>query len=112
MTMSTMFNPGTQASGAIATGSAKEPTSVEHRRLAEVCRQFEAVFLEEILKGLRKTVPKDDGCAAGGASDSASDLRLGMADQQMALHLAESGGIGLARMLYEQLVKQMEHERG
>jgi len=111
MTTSTTFNSGSPVGGVVPTGSAKEPTSVERRRLAEVCRQFEAVFLEEILKGLRKTVPKDDGCAAGGASDSASDLRLGMADQQMALHLAGSGGIGLARMLYEQLVKQMEHER-
>ena len=60
--------------------------------------QFEALFVQQMMKSMRDAVPKSDLIQ----SDHLETYQS-MADQQMALNLSQQGGIGLARMLVEQM---------
>ncbi len=101
MPQSAMSRPADPAVGAAApTGTGR---SNERQRLQEVCAEFEAFFLREILKGLKTTASPTGILASGSAG---ADIQAGIADDQFALWLANSGGMGLGKVLYESLVKQ------
>lgn len=82
------------------------PTAVGNRandensgRLREACSEFEALFINLLLKELRATVGKS-GLMDGGRAE---EVYTGMMDTEMARDLAAKGGIGLAAILYRQL---------
>lgn len=60
---------------------------------AAAAEQFEALFLGQLLKGLRKTVPVSD------EASTAREIYHEMHDEMLATHLARHGGIGLAAMI-------------
>lgn len=66
--------------------------------LEAVASQFEALFLQSMLKSMREAVPQ------GGLFDSQRMQGYReMHDQQLALDMAQQGGVGLAESLVEQL---------
>ncbi len=67
--------------------------------LREVASQFEALFLQTMLKNMREASLGDD---IMGGSDQ-HDMYQGMMDQQLALEMASGKGVGLAEMLVRQL---------
>lgn len=67
--------------------------------LREVAGQFEALFLQTMLKSMRDASPEDP---LFGDSDSL-DMYQGMLDQQLALEMAGGRGIGLADVLVRQM---------
>jgi flagellar protein FlgJ len=75
-----------------------EANAAPNKALEEVASQFEALFLQQMMKSMRDAVPKGDLMN----SDHMETFQS-MADQQMSLSLSREGGIGLARMLVEQL---------
>lgn len=63
-----------------------------------VAQQFEALFIQQLLKGMRNAKLSE------GLMDSdAGDFYLDMYDKQIALNMAQGRGIGLADMLVQQL---------
>ena len=67
--------------------------------LDQVSRQFEALFLQMMLKGMRAT-----GLSDGGLMDSRqSDFYREMYDKQIAMDMAQTRGIGLADVIKRQL---------
>ena len=64
----------------------------------EVASQFEALFIQQMMKSMRDAVPKSDLL-----SSDHLDTYQAMADQQLSVNLAQQGGIGLARVLVEQM---------
>lgn len=70
--------------------------------LMNACKQFEAYFIEQVYKGMMKTIPQ---------SEETSNYTSSMMDfykDQMVQTMAEetsnhNGGLGLAQMLYEQM---------
>jgi len=75
-----------------------EATKNPNVAVEEVAAQFESLFLQQMLKTMRDATVKSDLMN----SDS-TDTYQSMADQQLALQLSEQGGIGLARMMVEQM---------
>lgn len=80
--------------------------------LMEVCKEFEAYFVEQMFEAMQKMVPENDeendGSIAGGMSSGSSymDYFGDMLTQEYAASASESNGgqgIGLAQMLYEQM---------
>ena len=71
----------------------------------EVAQQFEALFIQMMLKSMRDAV--EDGGLFG--SDQL-DTYEQMSDQQLALDMASKGGIGLAEALVAQLSRQQSAE--
>ena len=76
-------------------------TGSKSRAVAEVARQFESIFVNMMLKTMREATrslnPNDE------FSSDQSRFYEDMSDQQLALHLSEHGGIGLAHILQRQL---------
>ena len=66
----------------------------------EVAQQFEALFIQMMLKSMRDAVEE------GGLFDSHQlETYEQMADQQLALNMAADGGIGLAEAMITQLAR-------
>lgn len=72
-------------------------------RLTKVSRDFESIFLAYLLKTMRDTVPKSDFLGHSRESEIFGSMR----DEELAKNLAQSGGIGLSRLLVEQLKKTL-----
>ena len=75
-----------------------EASASPNKALEEVASQFEALFIQQMMKSMRDAIPQGDLMGSEHV-----DTYQAMADQQMSLNLAEEGGIGLARMLVEQM---------
>lgn len=67
--------------------------------LKAAAQQFETLFLQQVLKSMRDTVPQDDML-----SSDQSRFYTGLLDQQLAQNMATSGkGIGFAKLIEQQL---------
>lgn len=66
--------------------------------LEKVATQFEALFMQMMLKSMRESVPQD-----GMFDGEATRTYMGMLDQQLATSLAGKSGLGLADVLVKQL---------
>lgn len=75
-----------------------EATKNPNAALEDVAAQFESIFLQQMLKSMRDATVKSELF-----DSSQMDTYQSMADQQLAVSLAENGGIGLARMMVEQM---------
>lgn len=71
----------------------------ESRNLSEVCRDFEAIFLQYLIREMRASVPKDD-LFDGGFQE---EVFMSLFDESLAKELAKRGGIGIGDMLVKQL---------
>ena len=79
------------ALGALAGNSA--PT------LREATQQFESLFITQLMKAMRGTVPESKLMGSG----NGQQLFREMLDQELAGRVAQSGGLGIGEMLYQQL---------
>ena len=75
-----------------------EATANPNAAIEEVAAQFESLFLQQMLKSMRDATVKSDLF-----DSNQTETYQSMADQQLALQLSEQGGIGLARMMVEQM---------
>ena len=66
-----------------------------------VAEQFESLFINMMLKEMRKTVSRSDLLGS-----EAMESYEQMFDQQIALGMSRAGGIGLAPFIEEQLARQ------
>ena len=76
--------------------------SVSEEELMKACKEFEAYFVEQIFKGMEKTIIKaDDGDSdVSQYEDYFGDMRT----QEYAKQAVDQGdGIGLANQLYQQM---------
>jgi flagellar protein FlgJ len=71
-------------------------------KLKEVCQQFEAIFIQQMYKEMRNTVPEDGLIPRGNADSIYTQLQ----DMEAAKLTAEQGGIGLAELMLEQLMQE------
>ena len=75
-----------------------EAASAPNKAINEVASQFEALFIQQMMKSMRDAVPKSDLM-----NSDHLDTYQAMADKQMAVSLSQQGGMGIARMLVEQM---------
>jgi flagellar protein FlgJ len=73
----------------------------EDEKLKDVARQFEAVFLNQLIGAMRETVPHDGFLPPS----HAEKIYQGMLDSEYATQIAETETIGLSRVIYEQLLR-------
>ena len=72
---------------------------ITDKKLKRATQDFEALFIDNIFKSMRKTIP-EGGLIKKTPGD---DMYKEMFDTEVALHLAKGKGIGLSGMLYNQL---------
>lgn len=71
----------------------------EDERLRQACKDFESVFVAQMLKGMRSTVQSSD--LFGSQKEEA--MFRDMLDDEIARAASEQKGMGIADMLYKQL---------
>lgn len=85
--------------------SPKTPSvSRDHKQLRESAREFEAMYVFEMYKSMRKNVP-DGGLIE---KPSSSKIFEEMLDMEMARKAAAGQGMGLGKAMYEQLKKNVK----
>ena len=78
------------------------PNKNESKKLGDAARQFEAVFLRQILSSVERAASVQGGKAAG------SNLYGSMLVDAVADSISRSGGMGLASMLVKSLGPQLD----
>jgi flagellar protein FlgJ len=92
---------GTGASSRAATAASRSnaPQQVNDSQLQKACAGMESLFLNHLMQKMRATIETSD-LLGGGQTEK---LYTSMLDAEVARTLAASGGIGLARILQQQL---------
>ncbi|KAF5061915.1 Rod binding protein [anaerobic digester metagenome] len=74
----------------------------DEAKLRKACQDFEAVFIGQIWKQMRSSVPKE-----GMLHSKEEESYLSMFDQELSVKMSRSGGIGLSDLLYENLSQRL-----
>jgi flagellar protein FlgJ len=96
MTVSGIMAPA-QPMAAAAAGPA--PTD-EEKRLRKSAQDLEGLFVAQLFKAMRATVPSDEGAISGGAGE---EIFTGLMDEHIAAETPKHWGGGLSEALYRQL---------
>jgi flagellar protein FlgJ len=101
----TLLGDPLSASNALATRDAAlaekfKLSTGEVAKIRDVSQQFESLFLDMVMKGMRKTVP-ESGLIDGGNAES---IYEGMLDTEYAKMMSQSGGVGLAESISQYLL--------
>lgn len=99
--------PGTYIAG-MRNPSKNNVRSRDDAALKKACTEFETIFIESVIKAMRKTVPKD-GLFSGGFGE---DMFQELFDQEIAGEMARCGGFGIADTLYNQLNSKRVYFQG
>ncbi|PIT82044.1 rod-binding protein [Limnohabitans sp. 15K] len=81
-------------------GEAAQDPSKAIRKTSE---QFEAYFVQQMMKTMRESIEKSD-LVEGGNMDTYQDLM----DKEMSLEMVKRGGLGVANMLEKQMLLAQE----
>ena len=80
-------------------------TPEKEKQLKKACADFEAMFVYELFKTMRRTVPRGGLLPKTTGYDS-WDMVM---DQHVAEELSKrNGGLGLQKIIYEQVIKTMK----
>ena len=106
------INPSTQADFLLeALGNNRkipkiDTSSADEAKLYEACRDFESMYVNMMLKEMRKTVPKEGFIP----QSFEQNMFTSMFDEEVSKEVAHQGKLGLAEMLFKQLSAQKQHE--
>ncbi len=73
-------------------------------KLKEACQGFESLFLNMMLKEMRKTVPKNET-----SNSYAMGMYQEMLDEEIAENASKGKGIGIADAMYRQLSNKLKN---
>ena len=79
----------------------KDYSQASDAELLDVCKQFEAYFMEQVFKQMEKTIIKDE--SSSGTGTALVDYFKDAALQELTQTSTETQGLGIAQMLYEQM---------
>ena len=88
-----------QTQSALATE--KDYSNSTDDELMDVCKQFEAYFLEQMMKQMMKTIPESE--ESSGATSTLVDYFKDNMIQELATQSTETNSLGIAQTLYEQM---------
>lgn len=84
----------------------EKKTSTSKKALKDAAEQFEALFLNQLLTEMRRTVPENDLFG----DQQAEKLFQSMLDQEITLNSAQSQSMGLAKLIYDQMSRYVVDE--
>ena len=78
----------------------KPPLSEKDQALYKTAQDLEGLFVQQLFKAMRETVPEGEGIVSGGAGE---DIFTGLLDQHLAAETPKQWQSGMAEALYRQL---------
>lgn len=82
------------------------PAPDKDKKLRDACEGFESVFIGQMIKEMRKSVPKD-----GLLKGKEEEQYVSMFDEELSKSLAKGGGIGLADYMMRQLSTRTDKDK-
>lgn len=79
------------------------PATSDQKKLKKAAQEFEAIFVQQMLEAMDKTVEREDSVMGGG---SAEEYWRGMMNEQVAQSISTrtgGSGFGLAESIYRQM---------
>jgi Rod binding domain-containing protein len=76
----------------------------DREKLKKACTEFEGLFIQEILKFMRQTIPASPLGEAG----AGKEVYQSLLDQELSKNLAKKGGLRIGEMVYRQMLRQEE----
>ncbi|MBU0599914.1 MAG: rod-binding protein [bacterium] len=73
------------------------------KKLKELSKEFESIFVNQMIKTMRATVGKENLCYGGMAEDVFQE----MLDQEYAKSMSSGKDFGMAKAVYDQLSKHL-----
>ena len=98
MTIFNQMRPGKT----VFPGSKPGAAGDDKEKLKKACTEFEALFIQEILKFMRQTIPQS-GLTSPGAG---KEVYQSLLDQEMSKSLAKKGGLRIGEMVYKQMARK------
>ena len=91
-------------------GQKHNTLEAEKLRLKKATKEFESMVMYEMLKTMRKTIPKNDMTkeSAGLSGGLGKDIFTEMFDMQLARKVTDGGSQSVSNILYKQVVKTLE----
>ena len=84
----------------------KDYSQASDEELLDVCKQFEAYFMEQVFKQMEKTIIKDESSSS--TTSTLVDYFKDSALQELTNTAADTQGLGIAQMLYEQMKRNYD----
>lgn len=81
-------------------GTQPGPAQSEDEKLRQSAKQLEGLFVQQLFKVMRETVPQQEGIVSGGAGE---EMFTSLMDQHLAAETPTQWEGGLAEALYRQL---------
>jgi peptidoglycan hydrolase FlgJ len=100
--MNLTIDPRTIQTAENLKNKATDPNDQNLKRLRNSCREFEAIYINEVYKSMRKTVP-DSGLFK---KDMGRTMYQEMLDMELAKQTAAGDGMGIGKAMYDQLKQQ------
>ena len=97
-----LIGPMSPSSTPESAGKAPGVKKIDEGKLKKACEDFESIFISQMLKEMRKSIPKS-GLLDGG---SEQDAYLSLFDEAFSKSMAQGGGIGLGKILYQNIMNQ------
>ena len=97
-----LYSKTTDSSSALDATLDKDYSTATNEELMDVCKDFESYFTEQIFKALKSMVPESSDEDSGSMSDTLSCFD-DMLVQEYAKDSSSGEGLGIAKMLYEQM---------
>lgn len=88
----------------LSTTKIEQTNPQDLKALEEACKEFEAIFINMMLKQMRATVVQSGMTERS----SAREIYESMHDEALSEEIAKGNGIGLAKQLYQQLLSQVQ----
>ncbi len=98
-------NSLSEISEAAKGGEKPNVSSAEDEKLLDACKQFESYFVEQMYKQMMATVPEDP--LDSGTNSVLVDYYKDNLIKEYASQTTEQEGLGLAKMLYEQMKRNI-----
>lgn len=84
--------------------TSEEEKEKERKRLRELCQEFESLFIYQMLKGMSNTVMKSDLLQEA----PGRQIWESMLDEEYSKQMAKREELGLAKMLYQELSRNLK----
>ena len=100
MPINTMGKASNSVSPTVESGDKK----IDREKLKKACTGFEALFMSQMMKSMRQTIPQTGFLGKG----LGNDIYQGLMDQELSQKLSQSKGLGLGKVIYRQMLKREE----
>lgn len=90
---------------------ALNPEGRDQQKLKKAAQEFEAIFVQQMLSAMDKTIDRKDSFLNGGSSE---EYFRGMLNEEIAKSMTTrqgGSGFGLAEAIYKQMSEQMTKEK-